>query len=105
MYAKADTTTAKDIAAFGMPAGMLGCVTAEPEPVSIWEEHATTVELFAAMSTQWRVGFNGATGLDYAALPAVFSLHQVPDDQQRDCFSELRMMEDEALKAMHEAKK
>ena len=30
-----------------------------------------TLNVFVAMSTQWRVGNNGATGLDYAALPVV----------------------------------
>lgn len=105
MYQMAPTTTVQDISAFGMPAGMLGCVVEEPEAVNVWPDHAMAVDLFDAVSTQWRVGFNGATGLDYGALPAVFDLYQVPEGERRDRFAELRVMEDEALKAIHEAKK
>lgn len=49
------------------------------------------------MQTQWRVGMNGATGLDYTALPAVMDLCGIRKKQREDVFSALRLMESEAL--------
>lgn len=40
-------------------------------PCEVWACNWPTVQLFIAMGTQWRSGMNGATGLDYAALPIV----------------------------------
>lgn len=49
------------------------------------------------MSTQWRSGFNGRTGLDYAALPAVLDLRAVPIEDRARVFDDLRVMEIETL--------
>jgi hypothetical protein len=68
--------------------------------VDIWPDNATAVNVFIAMSTQWRVGVAGATGLDYSALPTVMRLVGVPRGEQSDVFDSLRTMEDAALAAM-----
>jgi len=104
MYTRQQKTTQQDLSAFGMPAEMLAVVNTVPDDVAVWPEHETAVEIFAAMSTQWRVGFAGATGMDYAALPAVMDCYAVPEDKRRDVFSEVRVMEDEALTVLHEGK-
>lgn len=57
--------------------------------------------VFEAMGTQWRVGPSGATGLDYGALPAVMDLLAVPQDQRRQVFADVRVMESEAISVMH----
>ena len=54
------------------------------------------------MRTQWRVGFGGAYGLDYNALPVVMDLQNVTDREW--VFEGLRVMEDEALREMHKDK-
>ena len=54
------------------------------------------------LQTQWRVGTNGATGLDYAALPAVMDLCGVRRKQRPDVFWALRVMEGESLKMFSE---
>lgn len=46
----------------------------------------------------------GAVGLDYAALPVVFKLHQVRKKDRPSVFSDLRVMEAEALACMAESK-
>ena len=56
------------------------------------------LQVFMALQTQWRVGMNGATGLDYAALPAVLDLCAVRRKQRPDVFWALRVMEGEALR-------
>jgi len=63
----------------------------------VWPENWASVEVFSAMQTQWRVGMNGPTGLDYAALPPVLDLMAVENDERADCFAGLRVMENEAL--------
>lgn len=55
---------------------------------------------FVAMQTQWRTGFAGATGLDYAALPAVLSMLGIAADIHPDTFECLRHMETRALDLM-----
>jgi hypothetical protein len=64
----------------------------------IWPENWAAVEVFSAMQTQWRVGMNGPTGLDYTALPPVMDLLAVQEkDERAECFAGMRVMEREAL--------
>lgn len=87
--------TEEEAATFG-----LTVEEASGPPVEVWEELATSINVFVAMSTQWRVGPAGATGLDYGALPAVMELLGVPHCARRDVFNDVRVMEDEALATM-----
>lgn len=57
------------------------------------------------MSTQWRVGFSGATGLDYGVLPEIWRRLKVPIDQRDEAFSGLRAIEIAALDVMREKRK
>lgn len=57
------------------------------------------------MSTQWRVGFNGATGLDYGVLPEMWRRLKVPTDQRDEAFAGLRAIEIAALDAMRNKQK
>lgn len=54
------------------------------------------------MGTQWRVGFSGATGLDYAALSEVWRRTKTPAADRDDVFDALRLMESTALDVMRE---
>ena len=74
------------------------------DQVDIWPDNEPAVRLYCAMQSQWRVGFAGPTGLDYAALPAVLSLLQIPPEQHPDTFDCLRVMEAEALAVMETRK-
>ena len=70
---------------------------ASGEAVGVWPDNVSTLNVFVAMSTQWRVGYNGATGLDYAALPVVEDRVGIKAD-----FDGLRAMEEAALAQMAE---
>lgn len=56
--------------------------------------------MFIAMSTQWRIGMSGATGLDYNALPVVMKLGGIPAKDRPAVFEDVRIMEDAALVQM-----
>jgi hypothetical protein len=53
--------------------------------------------VYQKMLTQWRVGANGRTGMDYNALPAVLRFSKVPEDDWPDVFDDVRVMEYETL--------
>jgi hypothetical protein len=73
-------------------------------PVEVWPDNLAAVNVFIAMSTQWRVGMSGRTGLDYAALPAVLDLSDVPKAERADVFESLRTLEDAAMEQMRKNK-
>lgn len=72
----------------------------EAQEFGVWPENWPAFELFVCMGTQWRIGMNGATGLDYSALPVLFDTLAIQDRQA--AFRDLRIMESEALKTMRE---
>jgi hypothetical protein len=75
---------------------------AEQETCAVWAENWPAVQLFEAMGTQWRVGFAGPVGLDYAAIPFVLRMQSVPRADWPAVFADLGVMESEALKLMGE---
>ena len=54
------------------------------------------------MRTQWRVGMNGPTGLDYSALPECWRRCGIKPADRHETFASLQIMEQAALAAMHE---
>jgi hypothetical protein len=54
------------------------------------------------MSTQWRTGACGATGLDYTSIRDVAGFLGFTRVQATDIFPDLRVMEAEALRVMAE---
>lgn len=70
--------------------------------IEILPDNLAAVNAFIAMTTQWRIGTAGATGLDYTALPIVFRLQQIPRNQHNDTFEAIRVMEAEALNVFGE---
>lgn len=56
------------------------------------------------MTTQWRIGMNGATGLDYSALPAVMDMLGLEGEDRSQAFRDVRVMEREALAVMAESR-
>ncbi len=67
----------------------------------VHSDNETAALAFLALRTQWRLvpGLAGAAflGLDYAAIPPVLELLQVPRKQRAALFGELQMMEQAAL--------
>lgn len=70
----------------------------------VWPDNWPAFLLFEAMSTQWRVGIGGATGLDYNALPPVASMLGMKRREIPEVFHDIRVMEAEAMLVMSESK-
>lgn len=70
--------------------------------VEIWPEHIDACVLFSSVSTQWRVGMGGATGLDYPAVFATLDrIHRDKTDAERDAiFADVQVIERGALEEM-----
>ena len=60
--------------------------------------------LFSELSTQWRTGAGGTTGLDYNPLFVRMERMRLPDDEWEDLFQGVRLIEQGALAAMHPPK-
>ena len=73
-----------------------------PEEIDVWEENWDSFILFSSLSTQWRTGMGGATGLDYNTIPVTASLLGYKKKQLKDMFSDIQVMENEALITMGE---
>ena len=71
----------------------------EHEVVEIWPDCLDAYNLFSLMNTQWRIGMNGATGLDYSALHVVLEACNVKIS--KDILSDIQTMEIAALKEMN----
>lgn len=91
MHAKPPCT--KMLAAFGMKQEDF-----DTDVIEVWEENAASWDVFSQLSTQWRIGMNGPTGLDYNAALAVINFSQHTDKKQ--LFEDVRTMERAALEQM-----
>lgn len=74
----------------------------ESETFELLPENLQAWEVFVACSTQWLVGFGGATGLNYPAMESVMRMNNIPDQDQQDVFWRVRCIERGALAAMNE---
>lgn len=74
----------------------------EDEIIDILPENQPIFELFQEMSTQWRVGFNGITGLDYNVLFELMRWRKIED--KASTLQHLRIMENAVLNIVHKSK-
>jgi len=86
------------LATFGLSSRDFG----EGDGIPVWPDNWLSVRIFNALCTQWRVGMNGPTGLDYGAIPVVLQLKQIPETDWPDLFDDICVMEQAALSTMHE---
>jgi hypothetical protein len=77
---------------------------ARGDGVEVWPDNALSVNVFTAVSTQWRTGQSGITGLDYNVFPFVMETCGVLPEQKIEVFDNIRIMEDEVLLMMNEKK-
>jgi hypothetical protein len=59
----------------------------------LWAEHVDALNLWFGVQTQWRHGFNGPTGLDYAGVRAAPGFRALPRVRREPVFGELCIME------------
>jgi hypothetical protein len=91
-------TPADQLAMFGITSTDLD------ETIDVLPDNWGAFVLFDAMSTQWRTGYGGRTGLDYSALPMVMNLLGFPKKNRNSLFQDVIVMETEALLVMSEEK-
>lgn len=70
------------------------------EAVEVWPENWPAYALFAFMRTQWRVGFSGATGLDYNVLHRKMERMDLAPRDFDDLEGDIQAMEFAAICAM-----
>jgi len=68
----------------------------------LWPEHLSALRLWGAVQTQWRHGFAGATGLDYAGVGYVLQRWRAGRSEADRLFGELQIMERATLIAWAE---
>ena len=57
--------------------------------------------LFDGLSTQWRIGMSGPTGLDYSAMYPLLN-REYQGEAWDLAFADIRLMESEALRVMRD---
>lgn len=70
----------------------------EEKDFLIWPENWEAVRAFLSVSSQWSVGVNGPTGLDYSRVRA--GLEMAGIEVTPDLFGKLRVLESAALALM-----
>jgi len=88
-----------DLAAFG-----LSLADIPEKDCEVLAENWPAFCLFNALSTQWRTGACGATGLDYTSIRDVAGYLGIKKKQIAEIFHDLQVMEAEALLVMSESK-
>ncbi|WP_417550117.1 DUF1799 domain-containing protein [Methylophaga sp.] len=98
LYSKRDDL--KDsLAAFGLPPELAQHIPIEK--TQVWLIHFDVLQVFNSLSTQWRVGPWGRTGIDYSVLPVVMDLHEINPTERKQMFADLKVMETAALEQLH----
>jgi len=69
----------------------------DEEPAEVWPENMPAISLFSSISTQWRTGMGGPTGLDYNVLFSRMDHLNLPEREYEWMFDDIRVIESEAL--------
>lgn len=69
-------------------------------PVDLWPDNALSVNVFATICMQWRVGMNGAFALDYNVIEPALRMLRVPPEQWPDVFEDITVMEPVGLQSI-----
>lgn len=77
-------------------AGIVALIEAAPA-YEVWPENMPAINLFSSISSQWRVGMSGPSGLDYNVLFNRMDRMKLPDQDYEWMFDDIRVIESEAL--------
>lgn len=81
--------------------GLLREDVTDDSDFEVWPENWLPFQVFSQVSTQWRVGYGGPTGLDYSQVKWVMELMQVK--KPLEVLHAIRTLESSALKTMARA--
>lgn len=73
--------------------------------VFYWPDNAVSIDLFAQLFTQWRMGNSGPVGLDYSAAVALMEVNRIEPKDRQAVMADIRVMEDQALKIIRKRSK
>lgn len=73
----------------------------EIDPVDLWPENETAINLFTSISTQWITSMSGHVGLNYLVLFARMDRMKLSDQEYEWLFDDVRVIEAEALKIIN----
>ncbi len=59
----------------------------------LWPENVAAWSAWCEVQTQWRVGMNGATGLDYSGVAAHLNEIGISGDERRTLWTSIRAAE------------
>lgn len=68
----------------------------------LWFDSLTAYEIFMLCETQWRVGYNGKTGLDYSAVIPIIGLYEISRQKQLMLLEEVKSLETGCLNILFE---
>lgn len=74
----------------------------EGDFVEVWPENWQAYTLFTFLSSQWRMGMGGPTGLDYSVMYRRLDDLEVPKEDREELINSIRTMEFAALEYMDE---
>ncbi|MCD0492342.1 DUF1799 domain-containing protein [Chromobacterium violaceum] len=87
---------AAQLEAFGLTSDDLG----QQQDVEVWPDNWQAVQLLNRMSTQWRVGFGGAVGLDYNVLYRMMDRLALAPEQFDQMEADIQVLESAVLELM-----
>lgn len=67
----------------------------------VWPENMPAISLFSRLSTQWRTGMSGPTGLDYNVLFYRLDRMNLSEQEHEWMFEDIQTIESEALSIIH----
>lgn len=79
--------------------GLLREDVEDTSDVEVWPENWVPFKVFNKVSTQWRVGAGGATGLDYSVVYSTMDRMKIK--KQLAVLDAIRVMEASALSTMN----
>lgn len=75
----------------------------DSETFWLWPENAESFAVWQSLQTQWRVGMDGPTGMDYAGVRAYLDeCGPGPGEERRALFASIRACEHATLRAWGE---
>lgn len=72
-----------------------------PREFDLWPENWPAIQLYVQVQTQWRVGMNGPTGLDYNVVFHELDRRALDRDTYDDLMGSVRVIEETALRILH----
>ena len=71
------------------------------DALEVYEDNEQAFLLFTFLATQWRVGMNGKTGLDYLVMYHKMDRMKLDEDDYSQLENDMQVMERSALEEMN----